>query len=60
MRIDGVGGLLATVGRSRGRRVVLKVRWNIRVLLTHELIHSANGNVDARVEMDMCAVEESP
>lgn len=50
----------AVAGRSCGRRVVLNFRWNIRGLLMHELIHSANVNVNARVEMDTGAAEESP
>ena len=55
-----VGELRAVVGRIRGWRVVLKVRWNIQGLLTHELIRSANISVNARIEMYIGAAEESP
>ena len=56
MSTDGAVGLRVVVGRSSGWQVAV----NIRGLPAYELIRSANVNVNARIEMGVSTVWESP
>jgi hypothetical protein len=59
MLADGVIDSHPVVDKICGLLVVLRVCWNIRSLLTYELIRRGNADVDARIEMNMSAMGES-